>query len=176
MAFPLPPTTSRFPQFSPPFSPRTFRLTVVSAIAAGKKPRRKKKQQQPPPDSDDEQPSSSTSSYQSISAVSAVEKGLRFAFMEELMERARKRNTAGVADAISDMVAAGLTPGPRSFHGLVVSYALNGDIEGAVLHFYQLNSCWICVNSDIWYMSQFVFYYVLWILCPHSDALFQKGA
>ncbi|KAI6685083.1 hypothetical protein NL676_030996 [Syzygium grande] len=30
------------------------------------------------------------------------------------------------------MVAAGLSPGPRSFHGLVVSHVLNGDAEGAM--------------------------------------------
>ncbi|KAJ1693952.1 hypothetical protein LUZ63_010650 [Rhynchospora breviuscula] len=135
MALPLPSTTSRFPLSPPLFSTRTSRLTIVSAITSEKKSRRKKKQK-PQPDSDDEQPSSSsTPSYQSISALSAAEKGLRFAFMEELMERARNRDSAGVADAIYDMVAAGLSPGPRTFHGLVVSHSLNGDIEGAMRSF-----------------------------------------
>lgn len=67
-----------------------------------------------------------------------MEKGLRFAFMEELMERARNRDSSGVADVIYDMVAAGLSPGPRSFHGLVVSHTLSGDEEGAVRCFYLL--------------------------------------
>lgn len=66
------------------------------------------------------------------SPSSSVEKGLRFTFMEELMGRARNRDAAGVADVIYDMVAAGLSPGPRSFHGLIVSHTLNGDVEGAM--------------------------------------------
>lgn len=49
------------------------------------------------------------------------------------MDRARSRDAAGVADVIYDMVAAGLSPGPRSFHGLIVSHTLNGDVEGAVV-------------------------------------------
>lgn len=48
------------------------------------------------------------------------------------MDRARNRDPLGVSDVIYDMLAAGLNPGPRSFHGLVVSHALNGDTEGAV--------------------------------------------
>uniref|UniRef100_A0A2P2KG09 Pentatricopeptide repeat-containing protein n=1 Tax=Rhizophora mucronata TaxID=61149 RepID=A0A2P2KG09_RHIMU len=52
--------------------------------------------------------------------------------MEELMERARNRNASGVLDVIYDMIAAGLSPGPRSFHGLVVAHSLNGDHEGAM--------------------------------------------
>lgn len=65
--------------------------------------------------------------------VSALEKGLRFTFMEELMDRARNRDSIGVSDVIYDMIAAGLSPGPRAFHGLVVAHVLNGDEEGAVL-------------------------------------------
>ncbi|KAE8702445.1 Gibberellin-regulated protein [Hibiscus syriacus] len=49
--------------------------------------------------------------------------------MEELMQRARSRDTFGVSDVIYDMIAAGLTPGPRSFHGLVVAHVLNVDVE-----------------------------------------------
>lgn len=64
--------------------------------------------------------------------MSAVEQGLRFLFLEELMQHARNRDTARVDDVMYDMVAAGLTPGPRSFHGLVVAHTLNGDDEGAV--------------------------------------------
>lgn len=69
--------------------------------------------------------------------VSAAEKGLRFSFMEELMERARNRDAVGVSDVIYDMVAAGLSPGPRSFHGLIVAHSLNGNLEGAVHSHFQ---------------------------------------
>lgn len=48
------------------------------------------------------------------------------------MERARSRDVAGVSEIIYDMIAAGLSPGPRSFHGLVVSHVLNRDDEGAM--------------------------------------------
>jgi hypothetical protein len=65
-------------------------------------------------------------------AAGAVEKGLRLAFLEQLAQRARAADAAGVADTIYDMVAAGLSPGPRSFHGLVVAHVLAGDAEGAV--------------------------------------------
>jgi len=65
-------------------------------------------------------------------AAGAVEKGLRLAFLEQLAERARAADAAGVADTIYDMVAAGLSPGPRSFHGLVAAHVLAGNAEGAV--------------------------------------------
>lgn len=56
------------------------------------------------------------------------------------MERARNRDTSGVSEVIYDMIAAGLSPGPRSFHGLVVAHALNGDEHGAVhASLYSLN-------------------------------------
>ena len=48
------------------------------------------------------------------------------------MERARSRDVSGVSEVIYDMIAAGISPGPRSFHALVVSNTLNGDHEGAV--------------------------------------------
>ncbi|KAJ8504828.1 hypothetical protein OPV22_005714 [Ensete ventricosum] len=106
-------------------SPRAF--PVLNAFpATERKSRRKKKQSR---HDDPDSPSSSSSGGLS---VSTMEKGLRFAFMEELMWRARSRDPAGVADAIYDMVAAGLSPGPRSFHGLVVSHTLSGDEEGAM--------------------------------------------
>lgn len=92
------------------FSPRT--LTVRAAVSAPEKRGRKKKQPK-----DDQ---------------STVENGLRFSFMEELMDRARNRDSNGVSEVIYDMIAAGLSPGPRSFHGLVVSHALNGHEEAAV--------------------------------------------
>jgi hypothetical protein len=59
--------------------------------------------------------------------------------MEELMENARNRDSLAVSGVIYDMIAAGLTPGPRSFHALIVSYALNSDHEAAVsllLHYH----------------------------------------
>lgn len=49
------------------------------------------------------------------------------------MERARAGDVAGVSEVIYDMIAAGLNPGPRSFHGLIVSQTLSGDDEGAVI-------------------------------------------
>lgn len=64
--------------------------------------------------------------------ASGTEKVLRLVFMEELMERARNADSAGVSQVIYDMIAAGLSPGPRSFHGLVVSHVLGRDNDGAV--------------------------------------------
>lgn len=61
-----------------------------------------------------------------------LENSLRFSFMEELMNRARNRDSTGVSQVMYDMIAAGLSPGPRSFHGLVVSYALNGNEQAAM--------------------------------------------
>nr|GMC79898.1 trafficking protein particle complex subunit 11 [Ipomoea batatas] len=59
--------------------------------------------------------------------VFGTEKVLRLVFTEELMERSRD---AGVSEV---MIAAGLYPGPRSFHGLIVSHVLNiGVEEGAM--------------------------------------------
>lgn len=63
------------------------------------------------------------------------------------MERARSGSVSAVSDVIYDMIAAGITPGARSFHGLVVSHVLNRDEEGAVFSFLfgeYLNKC-ICV-------------------------------
>ncbi|KAF9606602.1 hypothetical protein IFM89_026923 [Coptis chinensis] len=95
---------------------------VVSAVSTPEKKKTRKKKQ--PKETD---PSSSSSS------PSTQEKGLRFTFMEELMLKARNRDVTGVSDVIYDMVAAGLSPGPRSFHGLIVSHTLNGDTDGALL-------------------------------------------
>ncbi|KAG6738389.1 hypothetical protein POTOM_058005 [Populus tomentosa] len=93
-----------------------------TSVTAPKKSRRKK----PPKQKND------NGSPHSV-VVSAEEKNLRFAFMEELMHRARNRDSNGVSDVIYDMIAAGLSPGPRSFHGLIVAHTLNGDHEGAEL-------------------------------------------
>ncbi|KHN04962.1 Pentatricopeptide repeat-containing protein, chloroplastic [Glycine soja] len=101
---------ARFPFKLNRFSPRT--VTVRAAVSSPDKRGRKKKQAK-----DDD---------------SAVENGLRFSFMEELMDRARNRDSNGVSEVMYDMIAAGLSPGPRSFHGLVVSHALNGDEEAAM--------------------------------------------
>lgn len=48
------------------------------------------------------------------------------------MGRVRSRDVSGVSDVMYDMIAAGISPGPRSFHGLVVSHVLNGDQRGAM--------------------------------------------
>ncbi|GAV69752.1 SAP domain-containing protein/PPR_3 domain-containing protein [Cephalotus follicularis] len=102
-------------------SPTTITPPIRSAVSSpNRKSRRRKQTQQ-----HNRQNSSS-------SVVSAVEKALRFTFMEELMDRARNRDALGVSDVIYDMIAAGLSPGPRSFHGLVVAHALIGDEEGAM--------------------------------------------
>lgn len=115
-------TYAHLPFKSPyPTNPRRT-LTLTSAISSPeKRPRRKKKTKQPKEDS-----------FVAVTAVSAGEKALRLTFMEELMESARSADTAGVSEVFYDMVAAGLSPGPRSFHGLIVSTVLNGDDEGAV--------------------------------------------
>lgn len=99
--------------------------TRCSISAPEKKPRRRRKQIQKRENED-------SSSFGSSEAVSALERSLRLTFMDELMERARNRDPSGVSEVIYDMIAAGLTPGPRSFHGLVVAHALNGDEQGAV--------------------------------------------
>lgn len=64
--------------------------------------------------------------------ASVAEKGLRLAFMEELMGRVRIRDVAGVSQVLYDMIAAGISPGPRSFHALVVSHVLNHDQRAAM--------------------------------------------
>lgn len=99
--------------------------TRCSISAPEKKPRRRRKQIQKRENED-------SSTFGSSEAVSALERSLRLTFMDELMERARNRDPSGVSEVIYDMIAAGLTPGPRSFHGLVVAHALNGDEQGAV--------------------------------------------
>ncbi|POO02954.1 SAP domain containing protein [Trema orientale] len=90
------------------------RASAATSSAPEKRTRRRKKQ----PKDDD--------------SSSAAEKALRFTFMEELMGRARNRDANGVTDVIYDMIAAGLRPGPRSFHGLIVAHAFNGDTEAAM--------------------------------------------
>ncbi|KAL1340031.1 hypothetical protein AAHE18_U088100 [Arachis hypogaea] len=108
---------NRFPFHLTTSSPRT--VTVRAAVPALEKRGRKKKSAKEVGGGGDD-------------VYSALENGLRFTFMEELMYRARNRDSASVSRIIYDMVAAGLTPGPRSFHGLVVSQALNGDEQAAM--------------------------------------------
>uniref|UniRef100_A0A5B7C947 SAP domain-containing protein n=1 Tax=Davidia involucrata TaxID=16924 RepID=A0A5B7C947_DAVIN len=95
-------------------------VVLASAVSMPERKTRRKKKQQPKEDDT------------AVMAVSSAEKGLRLVFMEELMERARNRDVAGVSEVIYDMIAAGLSPGPRSFHGLIVSHVLTGDEEGAM--------------------------------------------
>ena len=104
------------------------RSSAVSSPEKRKKTRRRKPQHQLSRGDD----SSSSSSTFALASASAAEKSLRFIFMEELMERARDRDSLAVSQVIYDMIAAGLTPGPRSFHALIVSHTLNADHEAAV--------------------------------------------
>ncbi|CAA7403291.1 unnamed protein product [Spirodela intermedia] len=129
MALPLP-SASEFPHHVLPTAAHRVRSSRVS-MAVGtpeRKTRRKKQTKEDNPSSS----YSSSSTYPSSSQVSVLEKSLRFTFMEELMERARAGDAAGVSEVIYDMIAAGLNPGPRSFHGLIVSQTLSGDDEGAM--------------------------------------------
>ena len=103
------------------------RSSAVSSPEKRKKTRRRKPQHQLSRGDD-----SSSSSAFALASASAAEKSLRFIFMEELMERARDRDSLAVSQVIYDMIAAGLTPGPRSFHALIVSHTLNADHEAAV--------------------------------------------
>ncbi|XP_021898145.1 LOW QUALITY PROTEIN: uncharacterized protein LOC110814870 [Carica papaya] len=101
--------------------------------APEKRPRRRKKQQMKHKEQEEKHRDKADAfSSSGLVVVSALEKGLRFTFMEELMDRARNRDSIGVSDVIYDMIAAGLSPGPRAFHGLVVAHVLNGDEEGAM--------------------------------------------
>ncbi|MCO5580736.1 hypothetical protein L7F22_034606 [Adiantum nelumboides] len=63
---------------------------------------------------------------------SCAENDLRFLFLENLMVKAREGDPEGAEETFADMVAVGLNPGPRCFHGLVVSYSRSGDAEGAL--------------------------------------------
>ncbi|XP_058216303.1 uncharacterized protein LOC131327259 [Rhododendron vialii] len=129
----------KLPYLSPPLSSTTFPLlpsprnaVAVFALAAVSSPARRtsrsrsRRRQKPGKDDDGD------AAAAMMAAVSSAEKGLRLVFMEELMERARNRDVHGVSQVIYDMTAAGLTPGPRSFHGLVVSNVLVGDDDGAM--------------------------------------------
>jgi hypothetical protein len=110
-----------------PFKPRhslPSKNGVVYASTSATAPKKSRRKKPPKQKNDNGSPLSIV--------VSAEEKNLRFAFMEELMHRARNRDSNGVSDVIYDMIAAGLSPGPRSFHGLIVAHTLNGDHEGAV--------------------------------------------
>ncbi|GAB4837820.1 hypothetical protein Ancab_027345 [Ancistrocladus abbreviatus] len=100
----------------PHLKPR--KSTITSAVSAPPEKRSRRKRQ---PKEED-----------SVAVASAAEKGLRLVFMEELMLRARNRDANGVSDVIYDMIAAGLSPGPRSYHGLVVANVLNEDDESAM--------------------------------------------
>lgn len=113
--------------FKPHFLPSRNAVVYAAATSASEKKSRRKKQQKQKQQNDDD-------SGLGV-VVSTEEKGLRFAFMEELMDRARNRDAVGVSDVIYDMVAAGLSPGPRTFHGLIVAHALNADVEGAVYNY-----------------------------------------
>ncbi|XP_071920977.1 uncharacterized protein [Coffea arabica] len=116
---------------SNPF-PLPHKTSVVSASVSSspKRTRRKRQQQQRRQQYIGEDENGSSGAL--VSIASSAEKVLRLVFMDELMERARNADVSGVSDVIYDMIAAGLSPGPRSFHGLIVSNVLNRDEEGAM--------------------------------------------
>jgi hypothetical protein len=115
------PASSAFPLTTAARFPRSSACSVrASALAERRRTRRRRA------------PEGGGAGGDRSAAAGAVEKGLRLAFLEQLAERARAADAAGVADTIYDMVAAGLSPGPRSFHGLVAAHVLAGNAEGAV--------------------------------------------
>ncbi|XP_030521244.1 uncharacterized protein LOC115734539 isoform X1 [Rhodamnia argentea] len=124
---PAPPRQPR-----PPPSAAVVRSAVASPAPQKKARRRRRRGKQPEQLPSGGHGSGPASPASVIASASAAEKALRLAFMEELMTRARSGDVAGVSGVIYDMVAAGLSPGPRSFHGLVVSHVLNGEAEGAM--------------------------------------------
>ena len=118
---PAPSPSSAFPLTTTARFPRSCACAVrASALAERRRTRRRRA------------PEGGGAGGDRSAAAGAVEKGLRLAFLEQLAERARAADAAGVADTIYDMVAAGLSPGPRSFHGLVAAHVLAGNAEGAV--------------------------------------------
>ena len=114
-----------------PLLPKPLLLTVRSSAVSSPEKRKKTRRRKPQHQLSTGDDSSSSSAF-ALASASAAEKSLRFIFMEELMERARDRDSLAVSQVIYDMIAAGLTPGPRSFHALIVSYTLNADHEAAV--------------------------------------------
>uniref|UniRef100_A0A803KNN5 SAP domain-containing protein n=1 Tax=Chenopodium quinoa TaxID=63459 RepID=A0A803KNN5_CHEQI len=105
------------PHFLSPPPLKPLNSIIVSAVSSPERKSRRRRQ----PKGDD-----------SSTALSGTEKSLRLVFMEELMTKARNRDATGVSDVIYDMIVAGLSPGPRSYHGLVVAHVLNVDEEGAM--------------------------------------------
>ena len=120
-------------------------VVLASAVSSPeRKTRRRRRQQHQPKDDAD-------AAASMLLSVSSAEKGLRLLFMEELMQRARNRDVAGVSEVIYDMIAAGLSPGPRSFHGLIVSHVLNGDDEGAVSFTIQFSIIYVSGCLSLYY-------------------------
>lgn len=115
-------------------STRRPRILLSKTFASISTPRRKSRRRKNQNQQHDLKSGDGNSNYNNESnfTPSSAEKLLRLVFMEELMGRAREGNALGVSEVIYDMIAAGLNPGPRSFHGLVVSHVLNRDEEGAV--------------------------------------------
>ncbi|KAL1552104.1 hypothetical protein AAHA92_12945 [Salvia divinorum] len=129
MAFSFLTQTPFFLSLASTTAPRNSVAAAAASISSSqRKPRRKKQQNDLKSSDDNGYPGSEGGNF----TPSSAEKLLRLVFMEELMERARSGSAAGVSDVIYDMIAAGLTPGPRSFHGLVVSHVLHGDEEGSM--------------------------------------------
>ncbi|KAH9317726.1 hypothetical protein KI387_019495, partial [Taxus chinensis] len=76
--------------------------------------------------------------------TSSLEAMFRFTLMEELMQCARKGDVRGATDVMYDMISAGLTPGPHSFHGLIVAHVLAADEYGAMQSLRKEVSLGIC--------------------------------
>eukprot|EP00252_Welwitschia_mirabilis_P020013 TRINITY_DN479_c0_g1_i1.p1 TRINITY_DN479_c0_g1~~TRINITY_DN479_c0_g1_i1.p1 ORF type:complete len:885 (+),score=198.68 TRINITY_DN479_c0_g1_i1:192-2846(+) len=68
----------------------------------------------------------------SLPKLKGIEGNLRSKIMEDLMKCAVEGDYRGAIDCFHDLTAAGLMPGPRSFHGLVVAHTLAFDVQGAV--------------------------------------------
>jgi len=77
------------------------------------------------------------------------------------MIRARNRDPIGVSDVIYDMIVAGLSPGPRSYHGLVVANVLSGDVEAAVISLSLSLSLCVCVK-----LIEVTYCFVAWLASP----------
>lgn len=60
------------------------------------------------------------------------------------MQCARNGDARGATVAMDDMVVAGLRPGPRSFHGLIVAHTIAGDEHGAMHSLRKEVSLGIC--------------------------------
>ena len=59
------------------------------------------------------------------------ESSLRFAMLESLVQCSRGGDIRGAEKVLRELGLAGLMAGPRAYHGVVVAYTREGDMEGA---------------------------------------------